>query len=153
MRRFARTLKAGDHVYLEGSLGAGKSTCARGILEGLGAKGAHAGSPSFPIVHEYACSNKIRKAMHIDLYRLESQSELQDSGIEELWRDSEAVLLIEWASKFPVFLEDRAQNYLIELSFTQNPNERAVRLRRPSAAKRAVSPGPYPQKPVQRSSS
>lgn len=97
-RRLAATLQAGDVVALSGALGAGKTTLARGVLEGLGLQGEVA-SPSFPIVLTYAPPEVRLPLWHVDLYRIESPSELAELGLGEA--RGEAAMLIEWPERLP----------------------------------------------------
>ena len=93
-RRLASLLRPGDIVALEGDLGAGKTTLARGILHGLGHEGEVA-SPTFPIVVPY---DELRvPAWHVDLYRIESPAELEELALEEAL--DHAALLIEWPER------------------------------------------------------
>ena len=93
-RRLAALLRPGDVVALEGDLGAGKTTLARGILHGLGHDGEVA-SPTFPIVVPY--DELAVPAWHVDLYRIESQSELEELALDEAL--DHAVLLVEWPER------------------------------------------------------
>jgi tRNA threonylcarbamoyladenosine biosynthesis protein TsaE len=97
-RRLAAELAPGDVVALDGDLGAGKTTLARGILQGLGYEGDVA-SPTFPIVLTYAPPETRVPVWHVDLYRIEAPEELEELGIEEA--QPEVVLLIEWPERFP----------------------------------------------------
>src|SRR5207245_8943803 len=70
--RLARELPARGVVLLIGNLGAGKTTLAKGIVQGLGAAPAdEVSSPTFTLIHEYGDG----KVYHIDLYRLEEAKE------------------------------------------------------------------------------
>lgn len=90
-KRFGRILKPGDIVALTGDLGAGKTHFASGIGEALGVK-EYITSPTFTILCEY----EGRMPMyHFDLYRLENEEELFDTGFWE-YADSEGVTVIEW---------------------------------------------------------
>jgi len=91
----AAQLRAGDAVALFGTLGAGKTTFARGVLRGLGFAGDVA-SPTFPIVQVYETQPPL---WHVDLYRIEHEEELQELGLEEARLD--AALLIEWPERLP----------------------------------------------------
>src|SRR3954447_12910305 len=91
----AGQLRAGDTVALSGSLGAGKTTLARGVLRGLGFAGDVA-SPTFPIVQVYDTAPPL---WHVDLYRIEHADELEELGLDDARLD--AVLLIEWPERLP----------------------------------------------------
>jgi len=76
-------------VLLTGNLGAGKTTLVKGI-----AGGNEVTSPTFTLIHDYG------DCYHIDLYRLETEREVEDLGIDELI-DSGKPVLIEWGERFP----------------------------------------------------
>ena len=97
-RVLAARLRAGDVVALFGTLGAGKTTLARGILHGLGHAGDVA-SPTFPIVQTYEPPDTRLPAWHVDLYRIERAEELAELGLDEARQDG--VLLIEWPERLP----------------------------------------------------
>ena len=97
-RRLGAVLRVGDVVALSGSLGAGKTTLARGVLEGLGHRGEVA-SPSFPIVLSYAPPELRLPLWHVDLYRIDDPTELEELGLDEA--ASEAAMLIEWPERLP----------------------------------------------------
>ena len=97
-RALAERLQPGDVVALFGSLGAGKTTLARGILYGLGHRGDVA-SPTFPIVQTYEPPETRLPAWHVDLYRIERADELDELGLDEALEDG--VLLIEWPERLP----------------------------------------------------
>lgn len=89
-------LDAGLVVYLEGRLGAGKTTLVRGLLRGLGHRGA-VRSPTYTLVEEYPLAAG-RLALHLDLYRLADPEELEYLGVRELDAPDQLVL-IEWAER------------------------------------------------------
>lgn len=93
-RALAGLLRPGDVVALFGDLGAGKTTLARGILAGLGFAGDVA-SPTFPIVQTYEDARV--PLWHVDLYRIEDSSELQELALDEARQD--AALVIEWPER------------------------------------------------------
>jgi tRNA threonylcarbamoyladenosine biosynthesis protein TsaE len=95
----AERLRPGDVVALFGTLGAGKTTLARGILRGLGHQGDVA-SPTFPIVQTYEPPATRLAAWHVDLYRIEQAAELEELGLDEA--KQAGVLLIEWPDRLPV---------------------------------------------------
>jgi tRNA threonylcarbamoyladenosine biosynthesis protein TsaE len=83
-------------VLLIGNLGAGKTTLAKGIVQGLkAAEPDDVSSPTFTLIHEYGSG-----VYHIDLYRLDSASQVASLGLEEIF-DRPAVVLIEWGERFP----------------------------------------------------
>lgn len=95
-RVIASHLRAGDIVTLEGGLGAGKTTLARGILRGLGFPG-EAPSPTFAIVQGYEPPETDLPLAHVDLYRLEDAGEVEELGLDD-WLDGGA-LVIEWPDR------------------------------------------------------
>ena len=105
-RALGARLQAGDVVALEGDLGAGKTTLARGILAALGHEGEVA-SPTFPIVIPY---EQLRLPVwHADLYRIEDPSELDELALEEALEGG--ALLVEW----PERLSDRLWPHALRL--------------------------------------
>ena len=92
----AAVLRPGDVVALEGDLGAGKTTFARGLLEALGFEG-EVPSPSFPIVIPYAPPDLALSLWHVDLYRIDDPEEIEELGLDEARADS--ALLIEWPER------------------------------------------------------
>lgn len=90
-----RRLRAGDLVALFGDLGSGKTTMVKGIARAFGIAGREVTSASFTIIAEYPGSPSF---FHIDLYRLESEEDLEGAGIWDcIGKDSVAV--VEWAEK------------------------------------------------------
>ena len=89
----ARRLRPGDVVALSGPLGVGKTALVRAILAALGHEG-EVPSPSFAIVQPY---DDVEPAVwHVDLYRIEDASELEELGLDSA---VDAVLLIEWPER------------------------------------------------------
>jgi tRNA threonylcarbamoyladenosine biosynthesis protein TsaE len=91
--RLAANLRPGDVVTLSGPLGVGKTALARGILEALGHEG-EVPSPSFAIVQPY--DELELPVWHVDLFRIDDASELDELGLEAA---AEGVLLVEWPEK------------------------------------------------------
>jgi len=94
--RLGQSLKPGDIVLLFGDLSAGKTTLTQGVCQGLGIeKEEHIRSPTFTLLNIYQGPTPVN---HIDLYRLESISEIEALGLEENLF-SKSVSIIEWAEK------------------------------------------------------
>jgi tRNA threonylcarbamoyladenosine biosynthesis protein TsaE len=89
----ARIARAGDVILLSGPLGVGKTALARGFLEGLGHEG-EVPSPSFAIVQPYEDVDPL--VWHVDLYRVEDPSEIEELGLDAAL---DAVLLVEWPER------------------------------------------------------
>ena len=93
-----RHLAPGDFVALKGELGAGKTLLVRGTAEGAGVpKEEHASSPTFALVHEYA--SPVARVVHCDLYRLESLSAVESLGLDDVFADCAAIVLVEWPDR------------------------------------------------------
>ena len=96
----AATLQPGTFVLLHGDLGAGKTAFVRGLAAGLGANPDDVSSPTFVLIQHYKGRTPL---VHVDLYRLESRTAVDDLGLEELANG--AVVAIEWAERLPRPLE------------------------------------------------
>jgi tRNA threonylcarbamoyladenosine biosynthesis protein TsaE len=122
-RKLAAQLRPPKLVVLHGELGAGKTTIVKGIVEGF--KAAHSkevSSPTFTLIHEYRSPQA--EIYHIDLYRIETQRQLETLGIDDLV-STRSVLLIEWGEKFERFRRERDVEITIE---SRGENERKVTL-------------------------
>ncbi|KPN74710.1 tRNA (adenosine(37)-N6)-threonylcarbamoyltransferase complex ATPase subunit type 1 TsaE [Neisseria sp. 74A18] len=80
-------------VYLQGDLGAGKTTFTRGLLSGAGYQGA-VKSPTYTIVESYPLP-RFTLLHHFDLYRFTTPEEWEDAGLDDLFADN-CLCLIEW---------------------------------------------------------
>jgi len=97
-------LPAPKLVVLRGELGAGKTTLVKGMAAALGAANAEeVTSPTFTLVHEYQ-GKKVR-LFHLDLYRLETEQELEGIGLWEMADAGDALVLVEWGDKFASVVE------------------------------------------------
>jgi tRNA threonylcarbamoyladenosine biosynthesis protein TsaE len=111
-RQLAAQLSPPLIVLLRGDLGAGKTTLVKGIAEGFQAASAQdVTSPTFTLVHEYRGARAT--LYHIDLYRIDTERELETLGLDDLLAP-DSILLIEWGEKFPRFMRDRNLEIVLE---------------------------------------
>jgi tRNA threonylcarbamoyladenosine biosynthesis protein TsaE len=104
-RQIAAELTPGSIVLLRGDLGAGKTTLVKGIAEGFqAAKADDVTSPTFTLIHEYR--GPVVALFHIDLYRIDTQRELDTLALDDLMTP-QSILLIEWGEKFERFAKER----------------------------------------------
>lgn len=94
-RRLADGLPANAVVYLEGDLGAGKTTFARALLQRLGVVGA-VRSPTYTLIERYPTT--VGEVAHLDLYRIADPEELLYLGLDDL-AASARLWLIEWPER------------------------------------------------------
>ncbi|THA24943.1 tRNA (adenosine(37)-N6)-threonylcarbamoyltransferase complex ATPase subunit type 1 TsaE [Streptomyces sp. RKND-216] len=105
-RRLAKLLRAGDLVLLTGELGAGKTTLARGLGEGLGVRGAVT-SPTFVIARVHPSLSDGPPLVHVDAYRLGGGlEEMEDLDLDVSLPES--VVVVEWGEgKVEELADDR----------------------------------------------
>jgi tRNA threonylcarbamoyladenosine biosynthesis protein TsaE len=118
-------LAAPKLVVLRGDLGMGKTTLVRGMAEALGANEDEVTSPTFTLVHEY--KGLTTRLIHLDLYRLEEEQEIEGIGLWEMAEAPDALVMVEWGDKFGGVME-RAD---AEISIAQGEveNERLLLIR------------------------
>lgn len=117
-RAFAQVIQPGMYVFLQGNLGAGKTTFVRGFLEGLGFHG-RVKSPTYTLLESYEISGEnglILIVNHFDLYRFTDEEEWEAAGFREAF-NAQSVCLIEWPEKAASLLPKPD----IELTLTMKP--------------------------------
>jgi len=103
-RTLADLLTPPKLVLLRGDLGAGKTTLVKGIAAAFEAASEEdVTSPTFTLIHEYRGPRA--NLYHIDLYRIDTQRELDTLALDDL-RTEDSILLIEWGEKFPRFVRE-----------------------------------------------
>lgn len=96
-RQLGAQLNGGEILLLSGSLGAGKTIFVKGIAAALGLDPAEVTSPTFTLVNPHSGRLTL---YHVDLYRLEQGASAAHAvDLDELLRDEEAVMVIEWAER------------------------------------------------------
>lgn len=113
--QFGRTLAESTplpaHILLYGDLGAGKTALARGIAAGFGLEDVDdVSSPTFTLINEYRGRVRI---YHIDLYRIET-GRLEGLGLDEIFEDENAAVIIEWAERLGDFPAPGAVQVFLE---------------------------------------
>lgn len=103
---YAKGLKPGDVVALEGDLGAGKTHFVKGVASAFGVAEADVTSPTFSIIQEYR--GRGVTVYHIDAYRIGHESELRNLGIEEILY-GDGICLVEWPSRLGRWLPTDAK--------------------------------------------
>ena len=110
-KAFAKTLKGGDVVCLNGDLGAGKTAFTAGLAKGLGVS-EYVSSPTFTILNCYSGDMPL---YHFDVYRISDSDEMFDIGFDE-YLSGGGVSVIEWAD----IIEDILPAERYEVRITKN---------------------------------
>lgn len=128
--RLGKVIAHGAVLYLQGTLGAGKTTLCRGVLRAFGHQGA-VKSPTYTLVEPYELAGKT--VHHFDLYRLGDPEELEFLGVRDYFAEH-SVSLIEWPSRGQGYIPE--PDLIVELNAAgegrklsiESGTERGVRL-------------------------
>jgi tRNA threonylcarbamoyladenosine biosynthesis protein TsaE len=96
-RQWGAQAEPGWVIGLTGELGAGKTQLVKGLALGLGIE-ERVQSPTFTLVHQYARGRV--HLVHIDLYRLDTPSQISGAGLEQFIYDPTVVVVIEWIERW-----------------------------------------------------
>lgn len=107
----------GERIALEGELGAGKTSFARGIADGMGIDPVVVSSPTFTIIHEHEGGRDGLRFVHVDAYRMGDPDELQALGWQEFLDDARAVIALEWPDRAANAIE--SPHLLVEMSHVE----------------------------------
>lgn len=120
-KAFAKTLKSGDVVCINGDLGAGKTAFTKGIADGIGVKDA-VSSPTFTIVNCYSGEIPL---YHFDVYRIADSEEMYDVGFDE-YVGGNGVCVIEWADIISDILPEDRYDITITKNFDIHDDFREI---------------------------
>ncbi|MFP5236618.1 MAG: tRNA (adenosine(37)-N6)-threonylcarbamoyltransferase complex ATPase subunit type 1 TsaE [Acidobacteriota bacterium] len=101
-RKLVSLLEPPQLLLLQGDLGTGKTTLVKGIAQALEAADPdEVTSPTFTLIHEYEGTREGQpvKLFHLDVYRLDSERQLETLGLDDLLAPN-ALVLVEWGEKF-----------------------------------------------------
>jgi len=99
-RELARSLPLPAHILLYGDLGAGKTLFTKGLAEAFGVEDVdEVSSPTFTLINQY--KGRVR-VYHVDLYRIDA-GRLEGLGLDEIFDEPNAVVIIEWAERLGGF--------------------------------------------------
>lgn len=107
-KQVAANLKGGEILALVGELGAGKTFFVQALGRALKVK-TRITSPTFILLKIYKTNHKkIKIIYHLDAYRIKKANDFLNLGIEDLWKNKEAIVAIEWADKIKSILPLKA---------------------------------------------
>jgi tRNA threonylcarbamoyladenosine biosynthesis protein TsaE len=121
---FARSLKGGECIALEGDLGAGKTQFVRGLVRGLGGEPRSVSSPTFMLLNVYNTGRVT--VYHLDAYRVQGADDFEGIGFLELLEQG-GVVIVEWASRVSELLPKDHVAVRIEPT---GPRERRIEMGR-----------------------
>lgn len=124
-QRLAGQLKAGDIVFLQGELGAGKTTFVKGLAKGFKVSPKKVNSPTFVLMNYYKGKLPL---YHFDLYRLEDPKSIETLDLEE-YLYGEGISIIEWSQYLG---EHKPQQYYLVKFKHKGEHQRQICISYPS---------------------
>ena len=112
-KEIAPLLKKGDILVLDGELGAGKTTFARGFVKHFGVNPEHVSSPTFTLMNVY--KGEKATVLHVDFYRILESDDIFFEEFSEMQEN--AVSLVEWGKKFISELAENSAGKVYLLTF------------------------------------
>ncbi len=114
-------------ILLEGEMGVGKTQMVKLFCENFGCQ-HEVSSPTFAIIQEYPSSLGV--IHHVDLYRIESNEELENTGFWEIFNKSKGVIFIEWPQRMDVSRIPKGWKILkVQYDFADTSGNRRIELR------------------------
>ncbi|MDD5639840.1 MAG: tRNA (adenosine(37)-N6)-threonylcarbamoyltransferase complex ATPase subunit type 1 TsaE [Candidatus Pacebacteria bacterium] len=119
-------LKTALVVTLEGELGAGKTTFLKGFARGLGIK-QNIQSPTFIIMNRFSLKRKkYKNFFHLDCYRIENEKEMNCLDFEQIIKDKENIVCIEWGNKIAKILPKERIDIIFKV---MGENKRKIKIK------------------------
>ena len=115
-QEYAKTLRGGDVVLLDGDMGAGKTVFAKGVAKGLGIE-EEVTSPTYAYMNDYD-----GRLFHYDCYRIETPEQAERLGLSDYF-DMGGICLVEWAQNIAPLLPKTVKRVKIKKI---NENEREI---------------------------
>ena len=112
---YAKTLRAGDVVLLDGDMGAGKTVFSKGVAKGLGIE-EEVTSPTYAYMNDYD-----GRLFHYDCYRIESVEQAENLGLADYF-DMGGICLIEWSQNIAPLLPRKTKRVIIK-KISENERE------------------------------
>lgn len=122
-KAFAKNLKPGDVVTLDGDLGAGKTAFTQGLAKGLGVAD-YVSSPTFTIVNCYEGNIPL---YHFDVYRIDDCDEMYEIGYDE-YVGGDGVAVIEWSEKIEEILPTSRYRIVITKDMSKHDDYRVIEI-------------------------
>ena len=113
--KYAKTLRAGDIVLLDGDMGAGKTVFSKGVAQGLGIE-EEVTSPTYAYMNDYD-----GRLFHYDCYRIESIEQAENLGLADYF-DMGGICLIEWSQNIAPLLPKKTKRVTIK-KISENERE------------------------------